>query len=604
MKKYWIIFLLIPFLSFVSCIDDESAYLPQEKEDVNVDNGFQVDTTHNDEELPDGQLIPGLHTVTLKVEQTPGEFIERQFKYYMPVSLDASKPISLVFEFHGSYSFEAGDKPSNPLADVKETHILNQNSIKGNYVVCYPAGELIFHEDSSGTINWQNSEYHLPFVDAMLKYFTEDNTPSVDPNRIYSTGQSSGAIFSFYLAFARSDKFAAIAPRAGQMSLEEATTRPQRAVPVRVFAGEKDDHVIHSAVLNNMTAWAEKIGGYFQADMQIDTTVYEDYADVTIRYWHGGRADYEIYSLAGIGHNIAITKCVDDMWSFMSNHPMDNTTENLFVTTSLKEINAKCGEPFEFKISYNEGANLEMTNAPQGWNTQLNGNTVTLTAPKDYFGEIDRQGAITFTVTQNGQTVSCEVTYFLTAPKAYFEVGDIYYNERLEPVGIVFWVNRSNIREAKILNLQEVTTQGQWQTINFGNFGTFTTPDEENGEENTRLHMQQNATLDRPLNAVSSGLVWAATYSYKEVTEWYLPAINELKAMDEHIALLDEKLEELGGEKLVRAQAYDGYLSSTVTLSNGQKCFNMMSFYSHKTTTQVGTNTSYYRARAIKKVSK
>lgn len=64
-----------------------------------------------------------------------------------------------------------------------------------------------------------------------------------------------------------------------------------------------------------------EIGGYFESDMQMDTTTYEGYADVTIRSWRGGKADYEIYSLAGIGHGINGTECLDDMWEFMNNHP-------------------------------------------------------------------------------------------------------------------------------------------------------------------------------------------------------------------------------------------------------------------------------------------
>lgn len=117
----------------------------------------------------------------------------------MPVSTDASKPISLLFEFHGSYEFEAGEEVPNPISGISETHVLNQKAIKENYIICYPAGWPEFQQDSSGAVNWAGENYtrSLPFIDAMLKYFTQDNEPQVDPNRIYSTGQSSGAILSF-----------------------------------------------------------------------------------------------------------------------------------------------------------------------------------------------------------------------------------------------------------------------------------------------------------------------------------------------------------------------------------------------------------------------
>ena len=164
--------------------------------------------------------------------------------------------------------------------------------------------------------------------------------------------------------------------------------------------------------------------------MQMDSTVFEDYADVTIRYWHGGKADYEIYSLAGIDHNISVSSCADAMFEFQKNHTLDNAATPLFITTSIKEINAQCGETISFKISYTEGATLGMTNTPKGWDVQLQGNEVILKAPADYFGDIDRKGNFTFTVTQGTQApVSCEVSYNLNSPKTYFEVGDIYYNE-------------------------------------------------------------------------------------------------------------------------------------------------------------------------------
>ena len=602
MRKYWILFILISFIAMFSCTDDTSAYLSQDKEDVNVDE-VPVDTTKKDTLLPEGQLVPGMHLVKLMVQQGDS-LVERRFKYFMPVTLSPDKPISLIFEFHGSYEFDGPDEIADPLANISEANFLCQKAIKENIVICYPAGsvEISNEADTSGAVNWAGDGYtkSLPFVDAMVKYFTQDNEPRVDPNRIYSTGQSSGAIFSFTLALHRSDVFAAITPRVGQSASVEPF--PSRAVPVRVFAGEIDDIVQHSAVLTNMTKWAREIGGYFESDMQIDTARYEGYADVTIRSWRGGKADYEIYSLAGIGHGINAGKCLDDMWEFMNSHPLNYNPANLFVSTNIKEIDAQCNQTFEISFNYSEGAEISI-DAPQSWNPRIEGKKLTLTAPLDYFGNIEREGTITFTVTSNQATASCEIPFYLNAPKTYFEVGDIYYNEKFEPVGVVCWVNNKNIREAKIINLQEVTTQGSYQTINFGDFGTnFITPDYDDGENNTLLHVQQNATLSKPLNNIQSGLIWAAQYEYKGVGGWYLPAFNELQAISGKLTLINEKLQEIGGESVVNTNKLDAYLSSTVTDASGTKCFHMMNFTSNMEVTQVRENTSYYRARAFKKV--
>ena len=607
MKKYRNLLLLIPFLVLFSCMEDESEYSSQEKENVQVDQ-VTVDTTDTDEELPEGQLVPGLHLVKLKVLQGQ-DSVERQFKYYMPVSTDASKPISLLFEFHGSYEFEAGEEVPNPISGISETHVLNQKAIKENYIICYPAGWPEFQQDSSGAVNWAGENYtrSLPFIDAMLKYFTQDNEPQVDPNRIYSTGQSSGAILSFSLALHRPEQFAAITPRAGQSASTDPF--PSRAVPVRVFAGEKDQTVVHSAVITNMTKWAEEIGGYFAADMQMDSTVFEDYADVTIRYWHGGKADYEIYSLAGIDHNISVSSCADAMFEFQKNHTLDNAATPLFITTSIKEINAQCGETISFKISYTEGATLEMTNTPKGWDIQLQENEVILKAPADYFGDIDRKGSITFTVTQGTQApVSCEVSYNLNSPKTYFEVGDIYYNENFDPIGVVVWVNQSNIREAKIISPKK---PGQWGSIWYCGDGEglgldFQTPDRENGYQNTQDMLARNNTFAEPYTADNAAFVWASEYSVAGEKGWYLPAIEELAAANSNLTLINEALTSIGG------QALDGSVySSTTQVENGaqKKTFYYYNFNTGTEATYLPRDNNseylgYIVVRAMKVVTK
>ena len=607
MKKYRNLLLLIPFLVLFSCMEDESEYSSQEKENVQVDQ-VTVDTTDTDEELPEGQLVPGLHLVKLKVLQGQ-DSMERQFKYYMPVSTDASKPISLLFEFHGSYEFEAGEEVPNPISGISETHVLNQKAIKENYIICYPAGWPEFQKDSSGAVNWAGENYtrSLPFIDAMLKYFTQDNEPQVDPNRIYSTGQSSGAILSFSLALHRPEQFAAITPRAGQSASTDPF--PSRAVPVRVFAGEKDQTVVHSAVITNMTKWAEEIGGYFAADMQMDSTVFEDYADVTIRYWHGGKADYEIYSLAGIDHNISVSSCADAMFEFQKNHTLDNAATPLFITTSIKEINAQCGETISFKISYTEGATLGMTNTPKGWHVQLQGNEVILKAPADYFGNIDRKGNITFTVTQGTQApVSCEVSYNLNSPKTYFEVGDIYYNENFDPIGVVVWVNQSNIREAKIISPQK---PGQYGSILYCGNGEglgldFQTPDRKNGYQNTQDMLVRNNTFAEPYTADNAAFVWASEYSVAGEKGWYLPAIEELAAANSNLTLINEALTSIGG------QALDGNVySSTTQVENGaqKKTFYYYNFKTGAEETKLPYDNNseylgYIVVRAMKTVTK
>ena len=494
----------------------------------------------------------------------------------------------MIFEFHGSYEFEKPGEVADPIAGLNESNAFCQKALKENCILCYPAGVAEFQADSSGAVNWAGDNYEksLPFVDAMEKYFTEDNEPRVDPNRIYSTGQSSGAIFSFVLALHRPEVFAAITPRAGQSA--STTPFPSRAVPVRVFAGEADEIVNHNAVIDNMTKWAEKIGGYFAADMQMDSTTYEGYADVTIRYWHGGNADYEIYSLAGIGHGINFSECLDDMWDFMKNHALNNASNNLFVTTSIKEIDAQCGEPFEFEVSCTEGAKVEM-DAPQSWNPQFDGKKVTLVAPQDFFGNIERDGAITFTVTLDGETATCEIPYHLNAPKAFFEVGDIYYNEKFEPVGVIYWVNNANIKEAMAISLKQAK-------LIIGKMpADFDTPDMDNGYLNTQAVVAKNTSEGWGLTAANSAIIWASQLDASG--EWYLPAINEVIEIYKQKTDINQLLTAVGGTALPNSYL----LSSTVVLKNGKK-----TYYELNARGEIAYESNTYSdsSFAIKKVTK
>lgn len=603
MRKY-LFLLIVPFLALFSCVDDDSSYESQEKEKVDVEG---VTPGGGEEEPPvDGVLTPGVHLITLDVEQPDGTVVPRRFKYFMPSTLVTSKPISLIFEFHGSYEFKSDELPSDPLEGLSKTNALCQLATRENCIVCFPAGEVVTQTDGSGAVNWQNSKNHLPFVDAMLDFFGK-STPTVDPKRVYSTGQSSGAIFSFVLAFYRSEKFAAITPRAGQMKFGDDEPLPARAVPIRVFAGEVDETVIHSAVLENMTNWAIKIGGYFPADMVYTEKAFEieEYKTVDTRVWHGGNADLEIYTLLEEGHGINVTRCTTLMWEFMSAHPMDQETVNCFVTSETHEIVAQCGEKIEFGINYTDGAELTVTGEPKGWNYRLNGKTVSMTGPVDFFGDIDRKGEMILTVSISGQTAKDTISYELRAPKEYFEVGDIYYNDDFEPVGVVCWVNNANIKEAKIINLEGPNSYGNvWYGEGLGN--DFETPDQYDGEGNTAKMIARKEALNLSLSAANSAFVWAAEYSYKGVSGWYLPAVKELEAIAPNVAVIQEKMKELG----VYTTNWDFsaktlYSSTTETGGKGKLFYN----YNYSTK-QIGYGDSadeylgYIYARAFKKVSK
>lgn len=607
MKKYWITLLLIPFLFLSSCLEDTSAYLPQEKEDVKVDEN-QNEEDPGDEELPEGELVPGIHTVKLTIPQPDGSTTERQFKYYMPVSTDAGKPISLIFEFHSSSDFKAGEAPAIPWQKLTSSNAFAQNAIKENCVVCYPIGSVEKKEDGSGATNWENSEKNLPFIDAIIEYFM-GCTPTIDANRIFATGHDAGAAFCFVLALERPEVFAAIVPRAGQISLENHTGMPSRIVPLRVFVGEKDkeDMGKYQTVMDNVTNWVEKIGGYFASDVIIakDSIEIEDYKKLDFRIWSGGSADMQIITVKDEEHSISESYCMSYIWEFMAAHTLE-IANSLYINVSKKEIEVQCGEPISIPISYTQGAYVELVNAPQGWNAQLTETELSLTGPKDFFANIDRNGELTIKVTKDGESATNTIAYKLQAPKTYFEVGDIYYNDDFEAVGVVCWVNSANIKEAKIVNFD--TQKG----ILYGGYDTglgidFDTPDTDDGEGNTLKMVEKNNTLSTPINASEAAFIWADAYSYKGVEDWYLPAINELADLAPNMTKINKTIATLGGAALANS-----LWSSTTEVKAGATTKTI--YYYNLSTKKIiegvardeGSEYLGYaaQARAIKKVTK
>ena len=291
----------------------------------------------------------------------------------------------------------------------------------------------------------------------------------------------------------------------------------------------------------------------------------------------------------------------------MESHTMDNASTTLYVTTDIKEIEAQCGETFDIAVSYTEGAEIAIE-APDSWNPQFDGSKLHLTAPGDYFSNIERDGTITFTVTSGSQEpVSCEIPFHLVAPKSYFEVGDIYYNENFEPEGVVCWVNNSNIREAKIISL---TGPGSYDNMYYCGSGNglglgFDTPDREDGEGNTQAMVEYNQTQGLGFTSDDAAFVWAS-----ELGEgWYLPAINELEAIAGNLSKINEALTTAGG-KAIGTGNFDMLYSSTTEVEEGATTKTIY-YYTYATNEAVGNKAKtagqeyfgFIKVRAFKKVT-
>lgn len=603
MKNLKLLLPIIALFFFFACSEDSSIYKPQEKEDITIDKVENEDEDEN-EELPEGQLVPGFHTVKLNVTQPDGQTVERRFKYYMPIAAYGNP--SLIFEFHGSWTFLKTGAIPDPIKNITVSDPLAQLAIQKNCIICYPVGGITETITDTAYINWTESEKHLPFFDAMVNYF-KGCTPTIDENRIYSTGQSSGGIFSWVLAFERSEVLASIAPRAGRMNTDKETNFPARCVPARVFAGEEDKTVLHSGLLGDVTKWAERIGGYFSTSVVTDTFSITDYTKVTTRKWNGAKGDIEIYSLKGIGHGVSLSYCCPYMWEFLNSHTLDANPENLFIASEIDSIKTECGKTINFKINYTDGAELSFAE-PKGWKITANGKNISIEVPKDYFAAITREGKITFTVSLNGQETSANIYFSIIEPRSYFKIGDIHYNKDFEPLGVIIWVNQDNIREGKIISLKKPAPYGTTLYCGRGEgLGlSFDTPDRKKGYQNTQNMLARNNNFEKPYPADDAAFVWASEYSESGEKGWYLPAIEELAVTNSDLAKINEALKSIGG-----AELSGEVFSSTTKVEEGaqKKTFYYYNFNTGAEGTKKPTSNNseylgYISVRAMKVVTK
>lgn len=600
MKKY-LFLLVLPLVALFACVADESAYQAQQKEQVNVDD---VDYGGDKGDTPaPGELIAGTQLVKIMVDQPDGSTVERRFKYFMPSTLRAGEPISLVFQFHDAVTFNAGTAPGDPIANVSSRDQLNQTASRENWITCFPAATRTDNEDTSGKLDWNNTENELAFIDAIIEYFKEC-TPKVDLNRVYAVGRAAGGNFAFQLALGRADKIAAITTYPATYSLPSDAVIPSRAVPVLMINKDKDTKFPLATTLTNMGKWAEGVGSYYSTDRVFteDAILIEGYAIADTYTWRGAKGDALVYAVKGAEGDLNLRYLLPYIATFMASHTLDGSSAGVFVTTSEKEINALPKQKFEVSCKTTEGAVISLRNAPATWSPVIEDGVVKLTAPADFFGNpVDREGEFEVVATLGTESATATVKYKLSPRKTYFTEGDIYYNDNNEPAGIVVWVNPTNALDAKIMSLEG---PGSYNTIQYGPLGLeFGSPDRNDGQANTTAMVAYNAGLTKPNTSDNACYVWAAEYEYKGVSGWYLPAIEELKEMGKHKEAIVEQLTALGFTyNFAGATVY----SSTTELIDGPS--KRFYYFSMGTLAEgyrdaADEYTGYVHVRAFKRVS-
>jgi len=158
--------------------------------------------------------------------------VDRTFDLHVPAKYDATKPVPVVFLFHG-YTMSA-----KGIEDA--THFPTAADARGFILVVpegtganksFNAGACCGTAPSSGIDD-------VAFTKDMLAKVEADYC--VDPKRVFATGFSNGGILSYRRACELSGTIAAAASVSGTISIDPDSCKPPRAVPMMHVHGTSD----------------------------------------------------------------------------------------------------------------------------------------------------------------------------------------------------------------------------------------------------------------------------------------------------------------------------------------------------------------------------
>lgn len=147
--------------------------------------------------------------------------VTRAYLMHLPSTYRAGRPVPLVLVFHGGGGRASGIAPHTGFSRLAEQE---------GFVAVYPEGLEGRWNDGRG---YGAAHDDVAFVRALLD--TLERELSIDPRRVYATGISNGAIFSYRLACDLPGVLAAVAPVAGAMPVSLAPSCRHTA-PVSVLA--------------------------------------------------------------------------------------------------------------------------------------------------------------------------------------------------------------------------------------------------------------------------------------------------------------------------------------------------------------------------------
>jgi polyhydroxybutyrate depolymerase len=248
----------------------------------------------------------------------------RSYRVHLPPSYREGSATALVFALHGY----------GETADGFEKEIgFNQIADREGFIVVYPNAvpfgpkhKQMWNSGGIYSVWWAGRVDDVSFFEKLIDTISAQYT--VDPNRIFVFGTSSGGFMAHHLGARLPGRFAAIAPWAGLLAYNDFVAGPP--VSVIHFHGAKDTKVKYKGLPNwgfygverGIRLWARR------NRCKSLPIVIKDDPNVFVRRWAArkGIGDVVLYKLKNEDHGMpdpSTCNVPEIAWTFFKNHPRD-----------------------------------------------------------------------------------------------------------------------------------------------------------------------------------------------------------------------------------------------------------------------------------------
>ena len=245
----------------------------------------------------------------------------REYLIYIPESYDSNTPLPVLFAFHGWGGYASNFVNTANFRELADSQ---------DFIAVYPQGLVC-----DGGTAWNTGlpggdnkcdQDDFGFFEALVNQIGSDY--NIDNNKVYTTGYSNGADFSYTLACYKSDLVTAMSSVSGLMPLEASNAcTPTHPTSVIVFHGTSDNVRPYDGIDGYLLSVDEAIN-YWTGYNNTDTTPQTDTID-NVDYYSYQNGDnnsiVELYKVNGGGHEwfgirINGLGIEEIMWDFFSHN--------------------------------------------------------------------------------------------------------------------------------------------------------------------------------------------------------------------------------------------------------------------------------------------